>query len=666
MSIALQRRMDNRLATYVTIDGTDYPLVPGSEVLAVPLNPFSPASQAGNASRAVSQRHAVRVWDDFTAGIGHFDDNEEHGGYAYGTMETRTPGQTTVGPEGPSGGIVSGFTSMVYFPLRVAYLVDSAGNYSFLVWDRGTTPLGAMKAIRDTNIQSIALPATAQVYDVAEYNGLWYILVATAANVYTLYSVTAISAIGGLTLLAPWGGAFAGNLQWLVGFDDKLISYNVGNNVFVQFNGATWVSYINGFTHLFDEQVLQLFVWTDKSGSKDALYALTTKRIIVYDDEGQQWETFYNFSRLWPARNGYCHVNARDNTLVYAPVHLPNSTVATGGRLNDSILAFSPGTVDNWAANKERGLPSDIAFVPREGHLASTPIVLASNIHWLYAFTYAPSVGSVTGIGSQVLARNDQGGWTPVFDAKTGNSPNAYSPIIGGGCGGGRLLVLTADGRYWDLEMPDELVNHPRGDYDTGRTYFLQSGRVYNNQRNVTKLLSHMEVKFQSVPAGTSDIRLKWQTWNGGTVLSGFTSSSNLNVGALLARVDFPPGTAYQYVEWQLTMNMSGTTIPPVVESVALYYTYYQQSHFAYSFTIDLSAETWAKFHPDGTFHGKSRDYLQTLLLNTVDLQQYHSFGYNRHTMRESVAKVDLLLTRREEADNGGGIYPTTARDLEM
>lgn len=671
----LDRRPD-KLGSYVTIDDIDYPLVPGSEVLGAPLNPFSPASQAGTSSRIVSQRHAVRVWDDFTQGIGYKDDNEEHGGIAYANLDLRSPAAITPPQEAQVLGTTSGFNNVNMMPVRSVYMSNADdGTYCHFAW--ANTPTGCViRTIRGTNRNIVnTVLATEQVTGVAQWGGNWYFLTNDSAAPFNsrLYKITNLNHLNGVITFSAVL-TVAVKYQGLVNYDGKLVTYDTVSNTFVQLNSTpAWVAFLGGIDkNAFLESVLQLFVWTDKSGSRDALYALTSARIMVYDDEGEQWEPFYEYARLWPALNGYCHVNARDNTLLFVPLHGPDLTVAQGGQVNDIILAFSPGTVDNWGVNKERGLPTEITWTAGNGHIASVPATIVSGSHWTFAFMYCPAVGATSGIGSTVMSRNPEGGWTVVFDPNVlaGAGGWAYSPIIGGGYGGGRMCVFTADGRYWDFKLADNNISHPYGNYEggTGKTYFARSGRIYNGQRNVIKLASHLEAKFQEALLGTENIELQLNTWDG-VSMSGFTTSGNLaSAGAYLVSYVLPNYRPYKYAEWKLLLRggSAGSATTPILESLNLYYTYWQQNHFAYSFTIDLSAETWATEYPDGRFHGRSRSYLQSQLLAMIDTQSFHTFSYNRWDMRESVTKVDVLLSRREVADNGGGIYPCTARDMEQ
>jgi hypothetical protein len=219
------------------------------------------------------------------------------------------------------------------------------------------------------------------------------------------------------------------------------------------------------------------------------------------------------------------------------------------------------------------------------------------------------------------------------------------------------------------------------GTYDSraagsGHTYFLRSGRVFNKQRNIQKLGSHIEVTFkQPIPTGSligqGTVYLRWRFFNNDG-LSTWQSSATFPAGAQRVSVNLTDGAGsngihYYYLEWELRMYMSiNSDVPPVAESVVLYYTYFQTNHYAYSFNVDLSAETWKEYYPDGLFHGRSRAYLQNHLLALASTAAYHTFTYSQLFFIETVPRVDLSIARRESSDDASGIYSLTVRDLSV
>lgn len=663
-------------APYITLDGTDFPLVPGSIVEGAPLNPFSPSNADGNTVAVVSQRHASEVWDDFTGGLGFRDDEPGTHQYAQGNLDTRVPSSVTLPPQHGVPG-VGGATALPYtaahLPVRSFYAADGAGAYCFITYsDRGPTSPGVFRRVIDNTVATVAIPDAEYFRGIAEWSGVLVIITETAAGASVFYYSNV--AVGSTTFTL--GATFPGVQRYgLVKYDDKLISYNATTNAFQQWDGATtWVAYVGGFLQAYGgETVRQLFVWSDKSGSRDALYCMTNKRILVYDEEGQQWETLYFFGDLFQGMCARAEVSRRDNTLMVALMPSLGSTLLS--QPTGTILAFTPGTVDNVPINKAYGFQPTVDYgygnstlAPETAYVAS----LESSIHWLYAFCYAPAPEY-----GGVYAFNEFGGWTQVFDPAVVNSGSA---LVGGGYGGNLLLTVTADGKYWLTRLLDANIDHPQGTYDSqaagsSRDYFLRSGRIYNKQRNIKKLGSHIEVTFkQPLPLGqfsAGTVYLKWRYFNEGG-LSAWQTSALFSTGAQRMSVDLHDGSGsngiqYYYMEWELHMYMpTATAVPPVMESVVLYYTYFQTNKYAYSMNIDLTAETWAESYPDGTFHGKTREYLQTWLLALLDFTSYHSFTYSQLYFKETVTRADLSLARRESSDDASGVYSLTVRDLEM
>lgn len=648
---------------WVEIDGLPFPLTAGSLVEVAPLNPFSPSNVDGNSQAVVSQRHAVQIWDDLTGGIGFRDDDPASHQVADGTLDMRQPDQVALPPlftgvgTGNVAPATSGFNMGGALPVQVEYAQNVAGAYAFFAYYFSGVA-GKLYRYNASTPTSIALPAgTNIIQGYAQYNGAWWFLTqnGTSGAVLLKSSSQDPSSCTFPANLTVGAGTYRG----LVAYDNKLITYDVANNAFLQYNsvGPAWAAYITGFQPLpGSETVRQLFVWTDKSGGRDALYCLTTSRILVYDEDGQQWEELYNFATLWSGSAAIAHVNRRDNSLVVSPY---GSTDPERGHGN--LLLFTPGTVDNIPINKMRGIP-DVATGGLNLNKANFVGALASSIHWLYAASMAP-----TATYGGVWAFNEFGGWTPIFDA---GLVGGSVCLLGMGYGGGKMFTLLENGNFYIFKLPDKNMNHPDGSYDNTQTYTVRSARVWNKQRNLLKLGSHFGVTFKEALPATSTATLSYRTFDG-TTLSAWSSPNiitggsprynevSLNVGA------WPLGVPYLYIEWQVSLADSSGTTTPVLESVALYYTYWQQNHFSYQFVIDLSTQTWDQWGPEASFGGYTRAYLQQTLLTLIDNKGYHKFTYATGQFTEVVIRADLLLSRREQAEDGSGFYSLTVRDLE-
>lgn len=679
---------------YVTIDGLPFPLVPGSQVEVSPLNPFSPSNADGNTTAVLSQRHATQVWDDFTGGVGYLDDDPDAHQYAYGNLDTRVP--RAVVPPHKANGVASGAAAALPYSVagptslrrpHVEYIGDDAGP-GFLTWRFGWDLVGAVTGVvRRVNggvVSTVGIPDAEGVWGVARWNGSWYVVTTTGAGNTNTYKSTGNSQTLAFTVVNTVAG---GRSVGLVAYDNKLICFDPVANQFHQWSTATnsWVAYIDGFVPLTGsvngDGLLQLFVWTDKSGSTDALYMLTWQRLMVYDDAGQQWETLYTIGDLFASYEAQAHVSRRDNALLAAmtPALVTGApaVLSTG-----TILTFTPGTVDNIPLNKGFGYPANATYQASFGALAPVNHVvgLSSGIHWVYAWCYAPT-GLGAGLQGGVFAYNEFGGWVQIFDPCAARN-NTTASVIGGGYGGGYLLTILSDGSYYIQNEYDMNLLPPYGTYDDASAgnhdYFIQSGRVWNRQRNVLKLGSHLEFTFQDpIPANnTCYAEYRYYNENG---LSAWQQSANFPTGKKRISVDLKAGGAsgginYYYMEWRFhSMMLAGATAPAVLQFVVLNYTYWQDNHNSYQFAIDLTRETWAEYYPDGGMPAPGgglyqREGLQQYILQTlVSAKTYHTFTYNwtNSNFQEVVARADLLISRRESADDLSGVYLCTVRDLE-
>lgn len=670
---------------YVVLDSVAYPLVPGSIVDAAPLNPFSPSNSDGNTVAVVSQRHASEVWDDLTAGAGYRDDEPGSHQYAIGNLDVRVP-NAWVPPhkatEHGSGAAAScpwgGSVPTSTWPVGAVCTTDSSG-WAFLAFQRGAgSNRQKLRRITAAGVSAAVVTDGFIIQDIVLWRQNWYILCQDLGSNTRVYQSSNTATT---MTFAQVGINFPVLMQGLVVFDDKMISYDVTNKAFKQWNSGTlaWDAYVTDFSRRYvgSEEVRQLFVWSDKSGSTDALYCLTSQRLLIYDDQGQQWEDLYVFGDLFSASEARAHVNRRDNSLVVTmPVDLTLGTPLAPE--SGTFLVFTPGTVDNTPINKGFAYPNNAAYNSL-GTVAPVnhPMHTASGIHWFYAWCYAPR-GLGAGVQGGVYAYNEFGGWTQIFDPCAVRN-NTTASVIGGGYGSGKLLVILDDGSYYVQSEFDANVLPPVGLYDDqagGSThdYFVRSGRIFNKQKNVKKLGSHIEVTFKDpLPAtggGAGTVYLKWRYFNENG-LSAFQTSSTFNAGAQRQSVNLNDGAGsngiqYYYMEWELHVYMPTTgATPPVVDSVVLYYTYFQTNRYAYSFNIDLTAETWDEMYPDDVFMGKSRAYLQNALLAMLDQTHYHTFKYSQLFFTEQVDRADMSLSRRESSDDASGVYGLTVRDLE-
>lgn len=644
---------------YIEIDGVAFPLVEGSKVQRSPLNPFSPAIQAGNSARITDARLAVQVWDNFTGGLGQRDEEgQQNTSYAEGNIDVRVPGAAALPPLATLV-VNTGFSHTNDSEIFVEYM-RHATTPGLFMWSRRSS---VSKTWRNNVLTTH--PA-GNVRGFASFSGAYWHVVNTGGNSYLNKTV---DAGGTWTTSKTWTGK---SLRGLVSFDNRLIVYNETDNTFeYSTDGTTWAQYSGGPEFRPLETVSELFVWAAPGGARDTVFALTTQRIFGYEEEALEWHTFYDFEGVFNTDYPTIHLWRRDSNLYMAPFSEPHITGVPRDK-NGIVMMFTAGVADETGPTKRFGLPS--TFV--DGIFR-----LQGGIHWLYGFAHGAPGG--------VFAFNEFGGWTTIFDPRvvTGSST---AHIIGGGYANGTGWAITDDGSLYSLDLPDRKELPPRPDgatYATGEHY-LRSSWITHAQVNRWKIGAYFEIDMRrgdgtsGVPPGSvvsfhyrvdsgpwQDITLGNAPTNDYFMLLGLPSVEASSVQWPL-KVPLPlneqqTGIAYRRIQWEVRMSRSApATDTPVLASVALYYTFWTGNFYAYQFALDLSVARFEAQWPDGMFGPYSRQELVEILLGFNEGKQYHTFTWASGPMEETIAAVDILVAGREDADTGGGVYSVTVRDL--
>lgn len=637
----------------VELDGILLPLVGGSQIIRSPLNPFSPSSQAGNSARITDARLAVQVWDDFTGGLGQRDESAQGStSYSEGTLDTRVPGAVALPPLQELHGTGSGFV-LADRPVYVEHM-RHATTPGLLIWSKKSAKVSVFRSNAFT-----ARPAET-VRGFAAYKGFYYYSAYTGTNT-VIYRTADAGATW--TTAATLAGK---NTRGLVLHDNRLFLFNETDGTFqTSTDGATWTVHSTspGLAPL--ETVRELFVWMEPSGARDTIFALTTQRILGYEVESTDWHEYYDFAGIFKAEYANVHKFRRDSNVYMAPC---DDVAATGADKNGLVLMFNPQTTDEVGPTKRFGLPAGAV----DGIMR-----MQGGVHWLYAWA--------AGTPGGVYALNEFQGWTQLFD------PAVFGAalVVGGGYALGHIYTVTDDGRLYRAYIPDRRQLPPVSgvSYNTGK-HKLRSSWTTHNQANRTKIGAYFEIDMRDatglsgVPIGTV-VTFRYRVDNGGWVtLTLGTSPGDEQVGTFLTRslqpsaqvwpaiIPLPAGeeqtgAPYKRVQWEVEWERGGgATETAVLASVALYYTYWQESHYSYQFAVDLTWESWG--FPDATVNGLTRSELQEALLSMVEEKKYHTFRYSQGALEEYVSAVDLLVAAREDSDNGGGVYNVTVRDLAV
>lgn len=644
---------------YIELDGVPFPLVEGSQIQRSPLNPFSPAIQAGNSSRITDARLAVQVWDNFTGGLGQRDEEGQQGtSYSEGNIDVRVPGAAALPPLATFL-VNTGFDHTNDAEIFVEYMRHATTPGLFL-WSRRSS------AVRVWRAGVLTTLATGSVRGFASFSKAYWYTVQSGAN-GGIYKTTDAGATW--TLTKVWTSK---TIRALVSFDNRLIIYNETDNTFeYSTDGTTWVQYSGGPEFRPLETLSELFVWQAPGGARDTVFALTTQRIIGFEEEALEWHTFYDFEGVFNTDYPTIHLWRRDSNLYMAPFSEPHLTGVPRDK-NGVVMMFTAGVADEVGPTKRFGLPSTYV----DGIFR-----LQGGIHWLYGWAHGTPGG--------LFALNEFGGWTMIFDPRviTGAST---AHLIGGGYSNGTAWCITDNGSLYSLDMPDRRELPPRPDgatYATGE-YYLRSSWVTHSQQNRWKIGAYFEIDMRrsdgtsGVPPG-STVSLHYRVDNlpwqdiilGDTPVNDYgfllalptveESAAQWPLQVPLPLGDAQTGVAYKRIQWEVRMQRTEpATDTPVLASVALYYTFWTGNHYAYQFNIDLSVARFESSWPDDTYGIYSRQELVEILLGFNEGKKYHTFLYGSGPTEEVIESVDILVASREDADVGGGIYSVTVRDL--
>jgi hypothetical protein len=648
--------------SYIEVDDIPLPLVPDSKYQRSSLAPFSPSTQSGATSRVTDARLAVQVWGDFTGGLGQRDEaTAENTAYSEGNLDTRVAGAIALPPL-PSLLTATAFVN-ADAPVYAEYMRGGPTATTLFLWSPRTTKAQQWRNGALTTRPAETVRGWAGAGPTSATAGYWYLARSGAdTRVYRT-----ADAGGTWTLAATIAGKDCYGLVW---WDNRFLTYNATDKaVYTSTDGVTWAVQTSSIFLYAGETVRKLAVWMAPGGNRTTVYAVTNLRILGYEEEALEWHEYYSFEGVFTAEYADAHMWRRDSNLYLAPFDNPG---ATAPDKNGAVLMFTPGTADEVGLAKRFGLPDG---------LVDGIFKLQGGVHWLFGFAYGNPGG--------VFALNEFQGWTMLFDGRTVGGGTAK--CIGGGYANGRLWALNDDGNLYEMLAPDRRELPPKSDGSTYHTAacYVRSSWSTHNQQNRKKLGAYFQLDVRrkdgtsGLPPGAV-LTFRYQVDNQPWVSIPYTTpAGNDVVGTLLMQsvqpnslvfplvITLPNGGAqtgvlYRRVRWEAVVQRgSPATDTPVLASVALYYTFWQESHYAYQFAIDLSPETWDAHWGDGQLGPYTRDELVSALLGLNDTGKYHTLRIvGPGSLEENVGAVDVLVAGREDAERGGGVYTLTCRDL--
>jgi hypothetical protein len=305
------------------------------------------------------------------------------------------------------------------------------------------------------------------------------------------------------------------------------------------------------------EQVTQLIPW--QFGGFPALYALTSQRLMRYDDRTLTFHQYDTFEGRAPASGTVIPQGAvgADGNLY---VTFYNSA---GQDRGDSVWQYTGNGNGEVGPNRQGGVPAANLF---------TLTHLAPAFRWTYGFATARAG---TGAVGRVVAMNPQLGWGSVYEAAA-----AATDVIGGGYdGNGTAYAVLASKVVLALPLPDvaDLPQNAVGrQYRSDLTVAHRHSRTDFGLPNVPKLVLGVEVHGRST-AGVRNTIDPNTSITPGYALDG---GSYVDLAALTNASVFPNrqalngGLGLRCYEFELRLlgGSNNAANSPLVEAAIVYY----------------------------------------------------------------------------------------------
>lgn len=641
-----------------------YPLAADSLLIKQPESPFSPAIQRGTPQKVFDQRMNVEVWDDFTGGMGEMreDVNVTLANFNRSTLDTRVKGYLVLPPKHNNlGNLGRTFTGPTY----VTTVRDNSGLRHHLIW--GPVNAGLTRRSSAGTLTQIGNTGnTWTVYEIVSFRGALYMSQTNATDGVCIKKSTDF----GVT----WTNV-AGTTAYklLVVHDNKLWSVNTTTGGMVgSIDGATWTA-MGGYGGVYvpetGETRMQLYEWSTPSGQGTTLFLVTTLRQLILEEEAGVWHTFYEYADVIEAQWPRAHVWRR-NQYSYVSFFDTNDP-------NGILLMHNGGTTDSVGPREKGGLPEDVFH-----HLSH----VQGNVHDLFGFGVGGTANGVFSYGN-VMSMNEQGGWHNILSGEKMSNGTSY--VVGGGYSNQNVYAVMSNGDFYQGPVPDRRRVQPASsvnDYDTA-AHTLYNSWTSNGLDNVWKIGAYFLVDAElsdgtpGIPTGAS-ITLCYRTDSSPTwvclPLLGATDSApvglltdlSLKPSSLAWPIIMPLpdgltqfGVPYKRLQWRVSEQRTPGGTSPAINQVALYYTLWLEQFYSHSFNIDLTEDTFRKF-PGHKLSGYDREFLQSQLETISQQKGYAQFRFSMMPWQEPVTAVDMLLTHRVNANDGGALIGVALRDL--
>lgn len=614
MVLARASGQDDR---FFLINGVHYPAMLGDDGEPLPIRgapdaAFPEPITIGDPSRATDQRTASLVLGDLTGGAGQFRYPAQAGAaslntYAYGDADTRWAHALVQRPNlAPMGG---GLTN-AFAGTQIVYTGYTNAAMLAYTWYQGLYRYNpAVPAWNTTAVQAICsglVRGMGAVYSCGDAAGT---AVARSTDGVTWATLATTGLPGGL-------------IYGLGKHDNKLYTISLpaaGNTATVyystNFAGAsasvTWTAggsfYVESSSAAVPEFPYQLFEWRDRYGRR-ALFCLTNRKILGYDDDANTWQEFEDLSPFAISTSSgvqpiFAYVWTRDDNLY----------LSVG---SDVIYRYTGQNIDVLGPNINGGIPAG-----QQTMLAT----LCGNSRYLFAAGPGGVVDTASHGGT--WAMNAQEGWHRLY-----THPANTRDVFGCGYGNGKLWTAIGNGgtgaNMVEQKVPDvsdNPLNATSGarDYDATNTTTLVMALFAGNAPNipiqplsVEVICKKMNARDLGLLAGcTVPVFYRTNSSGGWVSLGTLTSAS-----AIPARLQINGGLGVLCNDFEVRLDLTtnSTSQTPVITDVIVHFLPQPMVRAQYTCQLDTRNDN-PVFRQDAvglpsTYYGKTAAELRGLL----------------------------------------------------
>lgn len=552
----------------VTHDGvaTKLLLRQGAPIDKTPITGLDQVVTVGDTAQRSDQRTPQVIWSDQRGGGGVRKHTETEGntGYRDSQVDARF-GLLTLTPDYSGAHAHGANTGVMGF---VEYLDES--GVLLIVWGWLANATTSARRFDGTSTWTTITTGGTGIKNLtgfAYFNGR-----------YCFATTEAASGLHTSTDAATWAdGSKAKSCVGLAVHDNKLWTFNATDNTLDFATDPTaahgsWGTSAVLYLHP-KEVVRQVVTWRDPDG-REAIYLVTTRRILWYDEDADTFLDFDNLARRTggaaPATFYPRLVAALSDGNAYATLY--NSDTSAPKRTE--VVQFS-GVASPLRPGRDFGAA---------GFMVPAFRMLVDDGAFLYG------IGAL-GSSGKVMARGETGGWTTYhYDVGT--------PLVGGGYGAGKIFLLDATylriPQMGSADHPldsDALRSYPSGVSQRHDYAFTDGGRPNQPMQDLWVVVNCLDQsdpeRLPGLAEGTS-VGVGYLV-DGDTVPTFLTPAlDHTDSFPAIRAIDGGDGVLAKQIRPVLVLSTADGNYSPIVESLGVAFIRREEPRYAYTLVADL------------------------------------------------------------------------------